>query len=145
MESLKPRSIGPANMSGRITTFDVVREHPEIIYAGSASGGLWKSESGGIAWEPIFDSELPLSIGAVAVSQKNPDVVWVGTGEGNPRNSLTGGYGVYRSLDAGRTWQLMGLEKTRNVHRIIIHPDDPNTVYIGAIGSPWGDHEERGV
>lgn len=145
MESLKPRSIGPANMSGRITTVDVVRNQPEIIYAGSASGGLWKSESGGIAWKPIFDSELPLSIGAVAVSQKNPDVVWVGTGEGNPRNSLTGGYGVYRSLDAGRTWQLMGLEKTRNVHRIIIHPDDPNTVYIGAIGSPWGDHEERGV
>lgn len=145
MESLKPRSIGPANMSGRITSVDVVRNQPEIIYAGSASGGLWKSESGGIAWTPIFDDELPLSIGAVAVSQKNPDVVWVGTGEGNPRNSLTGGYGVYRSLDAGRTWQLMGLEKTRNVHRIIIHPDDPNTVYIGAIGSPWGNHEERGV
>ena len=145
MESLKPRSIGPGSMSGRITTVDVVRDQPEIIYAGSASGGLWKSESGGIAWEPIFDSELALSIGAVAVSQKNPDVVWVGTGEGNPRNSLTGGYGVYRSLDAGKTWQLMGLEKTRNVHRIIIHPDDPNTVYIGAIGSPWGDHEERGV
>ncbi len=145
MESMKPRSIGPASMSGRITSIDVVRNQPEIIYAGSASGGLWKSESGGIAWEPIFDGNLALSIGAVAVSQKNPDVVWVGTGEGNPRNSLTGGYGVYRSLDAGKTWELMGLEKTRNVHRIIIHPDDPNTVYIGAIGSPWGDHEERGV
>lgn len=145
MESMKPRNIGPANMSGRITSIDVVRNQPEIIYAGSASGGLWKSESGGIAWEPIFDDNLALSIGAVAVSQKNPDVVWVGTGEGNPRNSLTGGYGVYRSLDAGKTWELMGLEKTRNVHRIIIHPDDPNTVFIGAIGSPWGDHEERGV
>ncbi|MFY0594441.1 MAG: hypothetical protein JXQ92_17505 [Roseivirga sp.] len=145
MESMKPRNIGPAAMSGRITSIDVVRNNPEIIYAGSASGGLWKSESGGIAWEPIFDDNLALSVGAVAVSQKNPDVVWVGTGEGNPRNSLTGGYGVYRSLDAGKTWKLMGLEKTRNVHRIIIHPDDPNTVYIGAIGSPWGDHEERGV
>ncbi len=145
VESMKPRSIGPASMSGRITSIDVVRNQPEIIYAGSASGGLWKSESGGVKWEPIFDGNLALSIGAVAVSQKNPDVVWVGTGEGNPRNSLTGGYGVYRSLDAGATWQLMGLEKTRNVHRIIIHPDDPNTVYIGAIGSPWGDHEERGV
>ena len=145
MESMKPRNIGPANMSGRITSIDVVRNQPEIIYAGSASGGLWKSESGGIAWDPIFDDNLALSIGAVAVSQKNPDVVWVGTGEGNPRNSLTGGYGVYRSLDAGKTWELMGLEKTRNVHRIIIHPDDPNTVFIGAIGSPWGDHEERGV
>lgn len=145
MESMKPRNIGPANMSGRVTSIDVVRNNPEIIYAGTASGGLWKSESGGIAWEPIFDGNLALSVGAVAVSQKNPDVVWVGTGEGNPRNSLTGGYGVYRSLDAGATWQLMGLEKTRNVHRIIIHPDDPNTVFIGAIGSPWGDHEERGV
>lgn len=145
MESLQPRNIGPAGMSGRITAIDVVRSSPELIYAGSASGGVWKSESGGIAWEPIFDSELPLSIGALAVSQKNPDVIWVGTGEGNPRNSLTGGYGVYKSIDAGNTWQLMGLEKTRNIHRVIIHPDDPNTVYIGAIGSPWGDHEERGV
>jgi photosystem II stability/assembly factor-like uncharacterized protein len=145
LESMKPRSIGPANMSGRITTIDVVRSSPEIIYAGSASGGLWKSESGGIAWEPIFDGNLALSIGAVAVSQKNPSIVWVGTGEGNPRNSLTGGYGVYRSLDAGKTWKLMGLEKTRNIHRIIIDPNDPNIVYIGAIGSPWGDHPERGV
>lgn len=145
LESIKARSIGPAGMSGRVTSIDVVRSQPEIIYAGSASGGLWKSESGGIDWKPIFDDQLALSIGAVAVSQKNPDVVWVGTGEGNPRNSLTGGYGVYRSQDAGRTWQLMGLENTRNVHRIIIHPDDPNTVYIGAIGSPWGEHKERGV
>ena len=145
MESMKPRLIGPANMSGRITSIDVVRSSPEIIYAGSASGGLWKSTSGGIDWEPIFDDNLALSIGAVAVSQKNPSVVWAGTGEGNPRNSLTGGYGIYRSLDAGQTWQLMGLEKTRNIHRIIIHPDDPNTVFVGAIGSPWGDHPERGV
>ena len=145
MESMKPRSIGPAGMSGRITSIDVVRSQPNVIYAGSASGGVWKSESGGIAWTPIFDDQLALSIGAVAVSQKNPDVVWAGTGEGNPRNSLTGGYGIYRSQDAGRTWQLMGLEKTRNIHRIIIHPDDPNTVYVGAIGSPWGDHKERGV
>ena len=145
LEAMKPRSIGPANMSGRITAIEAVNSSPEIIYAGSASGGLWKSESGGIAWEPIFDNELALSIGAVAVSQKNPNVVWVGTGEGNPRNSLTGGYGVYRSLDAGKTWKLMGLENTRNVHRILIHPDDPNTVFIGAIGSPWGDHKERGV
>ncbi len=145
IESMKPRNIGPANMSGRITSIDVVRNDPDIIYAGSASGGLWKSESGGIDWEPIFDDNLALSIGAVAVSQKNPSIVWAGTGEGNPRNSLNGGYGVYRSLDAGKTWELMGLEETRNIHRIIIHPDDPNTVFIGAIGSPWGDHEQRGV
>src|SRR4030066_361052 len=68
-----------------------------------------------------------------------------GTGEGNPRNSLNGGYGIYKSLDAGKTWKLMGLEKTRNIHKIIVDKDNPNTVYVGAIGSPWGEHPERGV
>lgn len=144
-EVMKARSIGPAGMSGRITAIDAVDDNPNIIYAGSASGGLWKSTSGGISWKPVFDEEKVHSIGAISVYQKNPNIIWVGTGEGNPRNSLNMGYGVYRSLDAGKTWQLMGLEKTRAVHRIIIHPDDPNTVYVGAIGSPWGEQEERGV
>uniref|UniRef100_UPI0035624D62 VPS10 domain-containing protein n=1 Tax=Lutibacter sp. TaxID=1925666 RepID=UPI0035624D62 len=144
-KNIKTRSIGPAGMSGRITAIDVVTKNPEIMYVGSASGGLWKSESGGIAWEPIFDQQLALSIGAVAIQQSNPDVIWVGTGEGNPRNSLTGGYGLYKSLDAGKTWQLVGLEKTRNIHRIIIDKNNPNTVYVAAIGSPWGAHTERGV
>jgi len=145
LKNLKTRSIGPAGMSGRVTAIDVVTTNPEIIYAGTASGGLWKSESGGIDWTPIFDDQPIASIGAVAIQQSNPDVIWAGTGEGNPRNSLTGGYGLYKSLDAGKTWKLMGLEKTRNIHRIIIDKDNPNTVYIGAIGSPWGDHPERGV
>ncbi|MDH3698612.1 MAG: hypothetical protein OEQ81_08090, partial [Flavobacteriaceae bacterium] len=111
----------------------------------TASGGLWKSTSGGIKWTPIFDKELTASIGAVAIQQSNPSVIWVGTGEGNPRNSLNGGFGVYRSLDGGKNWKAMGLEKTRHIHRIIIDPTDPNTVYVGAIGSPWGEHPERGV
>ncbi|TDQ19201.1 photosystem II stability/assembly factor-like uncharacterized protein [Algoriphagus boseongensis] len=144
-KSMKARSIGPAGMSGRITAIDAVAENPNIIYAGSASGGLWKSTSGGIKWEPIFDNERVHSIGAISIYQKNPNVIWVGTGEGNPRNSLNMGYGVYRSLDAGKTWQLMGLEKTRAIHRIIVHPDDPNTVFVGAIGSPWGEQEDRGL
>ena len=144
-KSMKARSIGPGAMSGRITAIDAVHENPNIIYAGSASGGLWKSTSGGITWEPIFDNERVHSIGAISIYQKNPNVIWVGTGEGNPRNSLNMGYGVYRSLDAGKTWQLMGLEKTRAIHRIIVHPDDPNTVFVGAIGSPWGTQEDRGV
>lgn len=142
---LKPRNIGPGGMSGRVTAIDVVTENPDIMYVGTASGGLWKSTSGGIKWEPVFDGELTASIGAVAIQQSNPSVIWVGTGEGNPRNSLNGGYGVYRSLDAGRSWQRMGLEQTRHIHRIIIDPTDPNTVYVGAIGSPWGEHPERGV
>lgn len=145
LKGLKPRAIGPAGMSGRITTIDVVTDNPDIIYAGAASGGVWKSESGGIDWKPIFEKEAVASIGALAIQQSNTDVIWVGTGEGNPRNSLNGGYGIYKSLDAGVTWQLMGLEKTRNIHRIIIDKDNPNTVYVAAIGSPWGEHPERGV
>ena len=144
-KSMKARSIGPGAMSGRITAIDAVHDDPTTIYAGSASGGLWKSTSGGITWEPIFDNERVHSIGSISIYQKNPNIIWVGTGEGNPRNSLNMGYGVYRSMDAGKTWELMGLEKTRAIHRIIVHPDDPNTVFVGAIGSPWGTQEDRGV
>ena len=142
---MKPRNIGPGGMSGRVTAIDVVTTEPDVMYVGTASGGLWKSTSGGIKWQPIFDKEVTASIGAVAIQQTNPSVIWVGTGEGNPRNSLNGGYGVYRSLDAGRSWQRMGLEETRHIHRIIIDPTDPNTIYVGAIGSPWGEHPQRGV
>ncbi|WP_425597909.1 WD40/YVTN/BNR-like repeat-containing protein [Ulvibacterium marinum] len=145
IQDLKPRNIGPAGMSGRVTAIDVVHTNPDVMYVGTASGGLWKSTSGGIRWEPIFDKEVTASIGAVAIQQSNPSVIWVGTGEGNPRNSLNGGYGVYKSLDGGKSWQSMGLEKTRHIHRIKIDPMDPNTVYVGAIGSPWGEHPERGV
>jgi photosystem II stability/assembly factor-like uncharacterized protein len=145
LKGLKPRSIGPGAMSGRITAIDAVVSNPDIIYAGAASGGVWKSTSGGVTWEPVFDKETTLSIGAIAIQQDNPSVVWVGTGEGNPRNSLNGGDGIYKSLDAGKTWKRMGLEKTRHIHRIIIDPKNPNTVYVGSIGSPWGEHPERGV
>jgi photosystem II stability/assembly factor-like uncharacterized protein len=145
VQDLKPRNIGPGGMSGRVTSIDVVHSEPDIMYVGTASGGLWKSTSGGIKWEPIFDKEVTASIGAVAIQQSNPSVIWAGTGEGNPRNSLNGGYGVYKSLDGGKSWKSMGLEKTRHIHRIIIDPMNPNTVYVGAIGSPWGEHPERGV
>lgn len=145
LKGLKPRAIGPAGMSGRITAIDAVVSNPDIIYAGAASGGVWRSNSGGVTWEPLFDSESTLSIGAIAIQQDNPSVVWVGTGEGNPRNSLNGGDGIYKTLDGGKTWKKMGLEKTRHIHRVIIDPKNPNTVYVGAIGSPWGEHSERGV
>ncbi|MCF6351627.1 MAG: hypothetical protein L3J06_01315 [Cyclobacteriaceae bacterium] len=145
LKGIEPRNIGPGGMSGRVTALDVVHNNPQIIYAGTASGGLWKSESGGVAWKPVFDSVAVLSIGAVAVCQQNTDIVWAGTGEGNPRNSVTGGYGIYKSLDGGKHWQSMGLEKTRNIHRIIIDKNNSDIVYVGAIGSSWGKHPERGV
>ena len=145
VKKMNPRNIGPGGMSGRVTSIDVVETNPEIIYVGTASGGIWKSTSGGIKWDPIFEKELTASIGAVAIQQSNPSIIWAGTGEGNPRNSLNGGFGIYKSLDAGKTWKTMGLEKTRHIHRILIHPKNPDIVYVGAIGSPWGEHKERGV
>ncbi len=145
LTGLNARSIGPSGMSGRVTAIDAVATNPNIIYVGSASGGLWKTESGGLEWTPLFDKEATASIGAINIYQANPDIIWVGTGEGNPRNSLNSGSGVYRSIDGGKTWELKGLEKTHNIHRVIIDPTNPNIVYVGAIGSPWGPHPERGV
>jgi photosystem II stability/assembly factor-like uncharacterized protein len=145
LDGMAPRNIGPAGMSGRINSIDVVADQPDIIYVGTAAGGVWKSESGGTYWEPVFDDQPIQSIGAIAVDQNNPSIVWAGTGEGNPRNSHNSGAGIYKSLDAGRTWSLMGLEETKAIHRIIIHPNDPNVVYAAALGSAWGPNEERGV
>lgn len=145
LTGLNARSIGPSGMSGRVTAIDGIETNSNIIYIGSASGGLWKTESGGMEWTPLFDKEAVASIGALSIYQANPDIIWVGTGEGNPRNSLNSGYGVYRSIDGGKTWELKGLEKTRNIHRIIIDPTNPDIVYVGAIGTPWGPQPERGV
>jgi len=145
LKDLKPRSIGPAGMSGRVTAIDVNLQNPEIMFVGTASGGLWRSEDSGVSWKPVFDKEKVMSIGAIAIDQHNPGIIWVGTGEGNPRNSVSAGYGIYRSLDGGDTWQLMGLEKTRHIYRIIVSPENSNIVYAGAIGSPWGPHPERGL
>ncbi len=144
-KALAPRAVGPAGMSGRITAIDVHPQDRDMIYAGSASGGLWKSTNGGVSFEPIFDGEKYLSIGAVAVSDANPNIVWAGTGEGNPRNSANYGGGIYRSLDGGTTWEMMGLEATRAIYRILPHPTNPDIVYVGALGNMWVPNEERGV
>ena len=144
-KNMKARAIGPAAMSGRITAIDAVVANPDIIYAGSASGGVWKTENGGTSWTSIFDENPILNIGSIAIQQSNPSVIWVGTGEGNPRNSVNLGAGIYKSMDAGKTWKLMGLEKTKNIHRLIIDPTNPNVVYAGVIGNPFADHTERGL
>lgn len=144
-KNMKARAVGPAAMSGRITAIDAVVSNPDIIYAGAASGGVWKTENGGTTWSSIFDENPIINIGAIAIQQSNPSVVWVGTGEGNPRNSVNLGAGIYKSLDGGITWKCMGLEKTKNIHRVIIDPSNPNVVYVGAIGNPFANHPERGV
>ena len=144
-KNLKTRSIGPAGMSGRVTAIDALYTNPDLVYIGTASGGVWKTESGGANWLPVFDDQPVLNIGSVAIQQSNPSVVWVGTGEGNPRNSLNIGSGIYKTLDGGKNWKMMGLEKTKNIHRIIIDPNNPNTIYVAAIGNPFSEHPERGV
>ncbi len=144
-KNIKPRNIGPAGMSGRVTAIDVVLSQPEVIYVGAASGGVWRSNSGGIDWEPIFDEAPVQSIGAIRINQNNPSEIWVGTGEGNPRNSQNSGEGIYKSIDGGKNWKLMGLKDSRTIHRIIIHRDDQNTVFAGVTGSAWGPNSERGV
>ncbi|RYZ19177.1 MAG: hypothetical protein EOO16_20625, partial [Chitinophagaceae bacterium] len=144
-KSWKPRNIGPSSMSGRVTCIDVVNSNQDVWYIGAASGGVWKTTNGGGSWTPLFDEQPNLNIGSIAIQQSNPNVVWVGTGEGNPRNSISIGEGIYKTLDGGRSWKRMGLEKTRNIHRILIDPTNPDVVYAGVIGNPYAEHPERGV
>ena len=145
LKSLKFREIGPANMGGRIDDFAVVESNTNIVYAATASGGLFKTVNGGISWKPVFDDQPVSSIGDVTVSQSEPDVVWVGTGEANNRQSSSWGNGVYKSADGGKTWAHMGLAETRHIGRIAIHPSNANIVYVAAQGNLWGPNEERGV
>ena len=145
LAGMSARSIGPAGMSGRVPAVAAVESNPNIVYIGAAAGGVWKSTNGGLTWTPVFDDQPVSSIGAVAVAPSNPDVVWVGTGEGNPRNSASVGDGVYRSLDAGKTWAHLGLEKTERITRIVVHPTNPDVAWVAALGQEWGENPERGV
>ena len=145
LSALEARSIGPAGMSGRIASIAGVPGDPLVLYAGTATGGLWKTTDGGLSFEPLFDEERVASIGAVAVHPKSPEVVWIGTGEGNLRNSASVGFGVWRSLDAGQTFEHLGLTGTEHIERIVVHPDDPDTCWVAALGRAWGENDERGV
>ena len=145
LENLQIRAIGPANMSGRITAIDAFVSNPKIIFIGAASGGVWKSENGGSAWYPVFDEQPTQNIGAIAIQQTNQNVIWVGTGEGNPRNSMNLGMGLFKSIDGGKNWEFMGLEKTKTIHRILIDPKDGNTIYVGAMGDPFTAGPNRGL
>ncbi len=142
---LQFRSIGPALMGGRIADLAVVEAKPQVFYVGTASGGVWKTVNHGTSWTPLFDEQPNGSIGDVTVHQANPNLIWVGTGEPQNRQSSPWGDGVYKSTDAGNTWTHMGLDETKHIARILIHPRDPDIVYVAAVGDLWGPNEERGV
>src|SRR5437899_8700123 len=144
-KAVKFREIGPASMGGRIDDFAVVESNPDIIYVGAASGGVFKTTNGGTTWQPVFDDEVTSTIGDVTLAPSDPSIVWVGTGEANNRQSSSWGDGVYRSTDAGKSWQKMGLSETHHIGRIVIHPRDPSIVYVAAAGRLWGPSKERGV
>ncbi len=145
LKQLKPRSIGPANMSGRIPALAVYERDPRIIYLASAAGGLWKSTNNGTTWKPVFECARTVALGAVAVAARDPNLVWIGTGEANARNSVSWGDGVYKSSDGGATWKNMGLQETRHIGRIVIHPTNPDIVFVAALGKLWGPNPERGI
>jgi len=145
LDGVKLRNIGPANMGGRIDDFAVISNDPSTIYMATASGGLWKTTNNGVSWKSIFDDQETSSIGDVTVSPSHPDIVWVGTGEPNNRQSSSWGNGVYRSNDGGRTWSNMGLKNTHHIGRIVIHPTNPDIVYVAALGHLWGPNKERGL
>jgi photosystem II stability/assembly factor-like uncharacterized protein len=145
VEDYQWRQIGPANPGGRITDVEGVESDPRIIYAGAATGGLWKTVNAGITWEPIFDDQPNGSIGDIAVSLSDPDIIFVGTGEPNNRNSSPWGSGVFKSTDAGETWEFVGLKDTHHIGRILIDPENPDIVYVAAVGRLWAVNEERGL
>ena len=145
LPGLKARLIGPAAMSGRLTAIDAVNTDPDHLVIGAANGGVWKSLNGGLSWTPIFDGQPVASIGAVAINQKNPKIIWVGTGESNVRNSVSIGRGVFKTVDGGKSWSFIGLGESEHIGRIVLHPDDPDIAYVAALGTLWSANEERGL
>lgn len=146
-KDLKWQHLGPTNVSGRCTDIAVVAPKGKnyTIYVGAASGGVWKTENEGVTWEPVFDKEASTSIGDIAIAPSNQNIIWIGTGEANIFRSSQAGSGIYKSIDAGKTWQHMGLADTLTIARIVIHPESPDIIYVAASGHEWTNNKERGV
>jgi len=146
LKHIKWREIGPASCGGRIVDVEAIADNPNIIFIGSASGGIFKSINNGVTWESVFDEEgTALSIGDIAIAPSDSNIIWAGTGEPNNRQSSSWGDGVYKSLDGGKTWKYMGLKETHHIGRIVINHENPNIVYIAALGHLWGSNPERGL
>ena len=148
-KNFEGRALGPYRAGSWVTSFAVPsgpsREHLYTLYVGTRNGGVWKTVNNGTTFEPVFDAQPKLSIGDVAVAPSDPNVVWVGTGEAYCARSSSSGDGVWRSVDAGKTWTRMGLADSHHIARILIHPQDPDTVYVAAMGHLFTPNAERGV
>lgn len=144
-DRLQYRAIGPANMGGRTADVEGVPGNPNIVYAGTGGGGVWKTTNGGTTWTPLFQREGSFSVGDMALDPSNPDVVWLGSGEANMRNSVSFGDGIYKSTDGGKTWKNLGLHETEHIARVIVNPLNPGLVYVCAVGHQSAPNEERGV
>lgn len=145
LSGLKLRNIGPANMSGRIVDLDVVESDPYTFYIATATGGVWKTTNNGIVFKPVFENEATHSVGDIVIDQQNPETIWVGTGERANRQSSSWGDGVYKSTDGGQNWTNMGLNDSRHIGRIVVHPENSDVVFVAAIGHLWGPNNERGL
>ena len=139
------RAIGPVNMGGRITDIEAIPSRPNIFYVAAAAGGIWKTVSGGTQFFPLFNDEKVISMGDIALAPSNPNIIYAGTGEEDSRNSISPGGGMYKSTDAGVTWQFIGLEKTEHIGRVVVHPTNPDIVYVAALGAAWRSNPERGL
>ena len=144
LAALKFREIGPATMGGRIDDIEVVPSDPRIIYVATAAGGILKSVNGGTSWTTLFDKETVPSVGDIAITPSNPSIIWAGSGEANNRQSSSWGNGIYKSMDAGKTWKLMGLSATHHIARVVVHPTNPDIVYVAATGDLWNASPDRG-
>jgi photosystem II stability/assembly factor-like uncharacterized protein len=145
MRGIEWRPIGPANMGGRVTDIDGVPGDPSTFYISGAEGGVFRTTNGGVTFDALFTKEKSYSVGALTLAPSDPNMIWLGSGEGDPRNSVGYGHGVYRSGDAGDTWTHLGLDRTERIKRIVVHPDDPDTALVCALGRQFGPNEERGV
>src|SRR4029078_4700648 len=135
----------PANMGGRIDDIAVVETSPSTFYVGFATGGLWRTTNNGTTFAPVFDEQPVTSIGDIAIAPSTPEVVYVGTGEPNNRQSSSFGAGVYKTTDGGKTWKYMGLKETQSIARIVVHPKDPNIAYARVIGQRFGRTRDSGA
>src|SRR5690242_6492064 len=139
------RTVGPANFEGRVADIVGIPSPSKTFFVAAAGGGIWKTTNSGTTFRPVFDDYPVVAMGALAIAPSDTQQVWAGTGEQNSRNTIEPGMGIYKSMDGGKTWKLMGLEKTQHIGRIVVHPTNPNIVYVAALGAAWKANPERGL